>query len=156
MIRITQEETVNYRKLDVEQDLYASMHKAIAFTVEPFDDYWENVTYYGAGFKDPTGSPIKANWVYVLVNPGIADVCKIGFTTTSVSQRVHEINSATGVIHPWYPVFSFKCPNGRMLEEEVHEYLEDRGVRVNPKREGFSISSEDAIKIIQELGEKYL
>jgi hypothetical protein len=37
----------------------------------------------------------------------------------------------------------------------VHKYLENQGKRVNLKREGFEIDSIEAIKIIEQLGEKY-
>jgi hypothetical protein len=42
-----------------------------------------------------------------------------------------------------------------MLEREVHEELERLGARVNPKREGFYMSSNDARDIIEKLGKKY-
>ena len=71
------------------------------------------------------------------------------------SDRVKQINSATGVIVPWYPVFSYKCPNGRMLERDIHEHLEMIGVRVNPNREGFIIDTDSARTIIEDLGKKY-
>lgn len=155
MIRIQLNETGSYRKLDPEKDFRYGMQQAVAFTLDPYDGIWQNVSYYGEGIRDSTGSILFPHWVYVLVNPGIVGVCKIGFTTTTVTQRVREINSATGVISPWVPVYSYKCPNGPMLEADVHGYLEDRGIRINPKREGFLIKSEEAIKIIEELGEKY-
>jgi hypothetical protein len=75
-------------------------------------------------------------------------------TTTSVNQRIKEINSATGVITPWFSVFKYKCINSRVLERAVHEHLERLGYRVNPKREGFEISSKDAINVIKEMGER--
>jgi len=43
-----------------------------------------------------------------------------------------------------------------MLEQEIHQYLDDRGVRISRRREGFEITSEKAIEVIKELGEKYL
>jgi hypothetical protein len=74
-------------------------------------------------------------------------------TTTSVNQRVKEINSATGVITPWIPIYKYKCLNSRILEQAVHERLELMGYRVNPRREGFEIKSADAVKVIEELGQ---
>ena len=156
MIRITQEESVNYRRLTPQIDFRYNMRGAVAFTLEPIDEYWESVEYYGPGLIDPTGSALRPQWVYVLVNPSIPGVCKIGYTTTSVTQRVAELTAQTASIKPWYSVFSFKCPDGRALETEIHDRLESLGLRVNQKREGFTIKSEDAINIIKELGEKYL
>lgn len=155
MLRISEEELSNYRELDTVKDLKFSMHKVVGFALSPIDGYWENVTYYGEGFKDPTDSSIKSNWVYVMVNPSMPGIVKIGYTTTSIPQRVKELNAQTSSITPWYPTFSYKCPNGRMLEEEVHTYLENRGLRVNDKREGFTVTTEEAATLIRELGQKY-
>jgi hypothetical protein len=156
MIRIQPKDINKYRPLDPEKDFRYNMHAAVGFTLERFDDYYESISYYGNAYVDPTNTPHKSHYVYVLVNPGIPGICKIGFTTTNVQQRCKEINSSTGVITPWLPVYSFAVGNGPMLEKEVHQYLGDKGIRINPRREGFSISSQEAIRIIKELGEKYL
>jgi hypothetical protein len=42
-----------------------------------------------------------------------------------------------------------------MLEQEVHDHLEDIGVRVNPNREGFIIDTDSARNIIENIGKKY-
>jgi hypothetical protein len=158
MKQLSHDEAKKYRMLDTEQDLYRSMHHAVAYTLTPVPDSpgWEEITYYGHALLDPTDAIKKPEYVYVLVNPSVPGICKIGFTTTTVYQRVSEINNATGVITPWYPVFSYKCPDGRMLERDIHEYLAMRGTRVNPNREGFQISSDDARVIIEKLGKNYI
>jgi hypothetical protein len=84
--------------------------------------------------------------------PGIV---KIVHTTRTVHDRLREINAAPGVIFPWEIRFTYKCPNGRMLEEEVHSHLQDMGLRPNKRREGFTIDVTDAIKIVEDLGKKY-
>lgn len=156
MKKITPEEAQYYVKLD-KPDPY-KMKKAVAYTFTPSKDPgfegWEDVTYYGEGILDPTLSIKKPEWVYVLVNKSIPGICKIGMTTNTVDERVKEINQATGVITPWFPVFKYKCINSRLLEKAVHDHLETRGYRVNPRREGFEIPSSVAIQIIEELGEK--
>lgn len=156
MKHITPEEAHYYVKLD-KPDPY-KMRKAVAYTLtpcnEPGFEGWEDVTYYGEGILDPTLSIRKPEWVYVLVNKSIPGICKIGMTTTSVTQRVREINYATGVITPWFPVFKYKCINSKILEKAVHEHLEKLGYRVNPKREGFEIPSNVAIEVVKQFGEK--
>jgi hypothetical protein len=155
MKRITEEETSKYIK--IESGDPSCCRKAVAFTFTPSQDPgfegWDDVTYYQEGIMDPSDSVKRSEFVYVLVNKGVPGICKIGMTTTSVNQRVKEINSATGVITPWFPVFKYKCLNSRILEQAVHQRLELMGYRVNPKREGFEIKSNDAIKLIQELGQ---
>lgn len=157
MVRLTIEEAKSYRKLSTEN--IPSLSQAVAFTLTPCEEEgmegWEDVTYYGASIYDPSGAIKKPEWVYVLVNSGMPGICKIGMTSTSVYQRVNEINSATGVITPWYPVYSYTCVNSYYLEQEIHKYLEDRGHRINPNREGFNIDSNTAISIIESLGKKY-
>ena len=150
MIRITQDQTKDYLLLQEGET-----HRAVAFTLTPVGDGWEEVRYYGESLYDPSGAIRKPEWVYILVNRDIPGVCKIGMTTTSVEQRTKEINSATGVISPWYPVFKYKCVRSYYLEQDVHKYLQDRGYRVNPNREGFYIDSNTAKSIIQDLGKRY-
>ena len=156
MKRITQEETKRY--IRIESGDPSCCKKAVAFTLTPSQDLgfegWDDVTYYQEGIMDPTDSVQKPEYVYVLVNVGIPGICKIGMTTTSVSQRVKEINSATGVITPWISVYKYKCLNSRILEQAVHQKLEAMGYRVNPKREGFEIKSLEAVRVIEELGSR--
>lgn len=154
MKRIEIDETHFYIELDPNQP-YIS-RKAVAYTLSPVpgEPGWEEITYYGEGILDPTMSIQKPEWVYVLVNKSMPGICKIGMTTTSVPQRVKEINQATGVITPWMAIYKYKCINSRVLEQAVHEHLEKLGYRVNPKREGFEIPSSMAIDVIKELGEK--
>lgn len=153
--RLLQEETQFYRKLNPEDDFAVNMNQAVAFTLSPIDEKWDKVDYYGEAWLDPTNGIYKPHYVYVLVNPSIPGICKIGYTRKTVYERCTQINAATGVITPWYPVFVYKCPSGPLLEKEIHKYLEKQGKRVNFKREGFEIESIEAIKIIEEIGEKY-
>lgn len=154
MKRISVQEAHKYRKLN-SGDFRYGMYQAIAFTLSPSDGNFENVTYYGEAWIDPSSGVKNPHWIYVLVNPSMSGICKIGYTTTSVYQRVREINASTGVLTPYYPVFSYKCGNGKLLEQEIHNELERMGYRINNKREGFEISSDLAAKIIESIGEKY-
>ena len=156
MKRLTHDEAKKYRPLSSSEMRY-SMRRAIAYTLTPIpnDPGWEEITYYGAAWVDPTNTPQHPHYIYVLVNPSIPGICKIGFTTTTVYDRVKQINSATGVITPWYVVFTYKCPDGRSLEQDIHAYLEEIGVRVNPNREGFVLDTDTARNIIENIGKKY-
>lgn len=129
--------------------------RAVGFTLTPLKDGWEQVNYYGEAIFDPSGGIRKPEWVYILVNKDIPGICKIGMTTTSVEQRTREINSATGVISPWFPVYRYKCVNSYYLEQDVHTYLEEKGYRVSPNREGFYIDSKTAMEVIEVLGRQY-
>jgi len=163
MKRITEEEVKSYRVLTHEYISRYGMRQVTAFTLTPIPDEpgWEQVTYYGKRYIDPlmeinnNSNHKPPHYIYVLVNASIPGICKIGYTTTTVYNRVTQINKATGVIIPWDPVFSYKCLNGRALERDIHEELELMGIRVNPKREGFNIDVDSARAVIERLGKNY-
>ncbi len=156
---ITQEESTQYRLIDHEYIRRHGMSHITAYTLTPLPDEpgWEEITYYGKRFIDPVldDSPNRPHYIYILVNPSVPGICKIGYTTTTVYDRVKQINGATGVITPWDPIFSYKCSDGRALEREIHEELELMGVRVNNRREGFAIDTDSARAIVEKLGKKY-
>ena len=145
---VTPEESHYYIKLSHKQ-----YHKADAFTRIPDGDGWDSVHYLASAVLDPTGVVRASEYVYVLVNQSMPNMVKIGMTTTTPTQRAHEISRATGVATPWIPVFEFRCLRSDLLEAEVHEYLHAH--RVNKHREMFSIDSHTAQKVIEELGYKY-
>lgn len=153
---ITAEEEQYYIRLTGREWNWHS--KAVAVSYRPAADPeraregFEDVIYWAEGIMDPTLSAREPEWVYVLANKGIPGVCKIGMTTTSVSQRIREINAATGVVTPWFEIYKYKCINARVLEEAVHQKLEEAGYRISHNREGFAMRSDLAISVIEELG----
>lgn len=154
-MRIDKTETSLYRELNPSVDFKNNMKSAVAFCLFENEDGSEDIKYYGEAWIDPSYGITKPHYIYVLVNPSSPGIVKIGYTRGTVYERVKQINAATGVITPWYPVFTYKCPNGPIFEAEIHEKLGGLGYRINDKREGFSISSTDAIGIIELLGEKF-
>ena len=154
MRRLTIEESKWYRKLNTK--VPGELQKAVAYCLFPMGDGWEEVKYYAEPVVDPTGVVRQPEFVYVLVNRSYPGVCKIGMTTRSVRERVKEINSATGVITPWYEVYSFRCVKAMDLEQAIHLELESKGCRVNPNREGFDVTTHDAIEVIERLGKDYI
>jgi len=149
----TEEEASKLRKIEEDQLSYVD---AIGYTLSPPDNEgFETVTYYGKSLYDIIGSIRDPDWIYVLANRSIPGILKIGFTTLSVHKRVSQINAATGVIVPWFPVFTYRCASGRFLEHEIHKFLQGYGFRVNPAREGFYIDVDTAIHVIRSIGEQY-
>ena len=156
MKRLTVEQSANYRKLDIKKDFKYNMDSAVGYTLTDSQHKgFEDVVYFAEAYKDPTGSLYPNQYVYVMVNESVPNVVKIGYTRLSVEERARQLSSASGCITPWFPVFKFKAGNAYTLEQEVHQYLEARGVRLNHKREGFVMKSEEAVEIIKELGKKY-
>jgi hypothetical protein len=114
---------------------------------------WMDVVYLTDPIIDPTGVMRSPEWIYVLVNKSMPGMVKIGLTTTSVDQRVKEINGAIGVPTPWIDVFKFKCYGSKYLEREVHQYL--AAYRVASNREMFAVTTMHAQEVIEKLGDPY-
>lgn len=153
LTRFTPEEAKLHRRIyDHELDYV----EAIGFTLLPSEqEGFEDVVYYGHSLKGVVHSNKKPEWIYILSNKHMPGILKIGFTRTSVNQRVGEINASTGVVYPWFPVFAYKCANGFQLEQEIHRYLSGLGIRINDAREGFEIEIDEAIEIVENIGSRY-
>jgi len=118
---------------------------------------WEDVTYYTNRLRSltiPKGIT-GCQYIYVLTNSSMPGLCKIGFTQNTPSQRVKQINSATGVAEDFKVEYQYPCFNAHALEGEIHAYLERNGFRVNKKKEFFNISLDQAVSVIDRIGEPY-
>lgn len=151
-VKITPEQAHYYKPI-----LNGDLAKAVAFTLTPSNELgyegWEDITYYQDSPFAQDGSLTPTEFVYVLVNSSCPGMVKIGMTVRDVETRAKEISGATGVPTPWVPIYSFKCFNSYKLEQELHVHLD--AVRVNENREMFYMKSIDAIRIVEQLGEKY-
>lgn len=124
------------------------------FTLTPKGDGWDAVTYYSSiprDFYRNINNSANNGFVYVLHKPSQPGVTKIGMTDRTVEERAKEINSATGVIIPWEIGFQFPCQNALALEKEIHNHFSARNIT----KEGFSVTLEEAMEVINELGTKY-
>jgi hypothetical protein len=144
--------------IKVTDDLTGS--EAVYFTLTPdpvFGDDWDKVTYYTNRPKHitiPKGAS-GCQWVYVLTNPTMPGLCKIGFTKNKPSERVKQISSATGVALDFVVEWAFPCFNAHDVEKQIHKYLEDNGFRVNKSKEFFNITVDEAKAVVEKLGEPY-
>ena len=157
--RITEEYAQGLIKVD--DDLTDA--PAVYFTITPSTDPqmnaegYEDVTYYTNRPKKiqiPKGM-VGSQWVYVLTNPTMPGLCKIGFTKNKPSERVKQINSGTGVAMDFVVEWAFPCFNAHDVEKQVHKYLEDSGFRVNKNKEFFNVSVNEARAIVERIGEPY-
>lgn len=154
MKKITEEEAQQF--ITCNDDYYG--RDAEYYTLLPdkkLGNGWEEVTYYTAKRKaeylDKTGE--GNSWVYILSNPTIPDLYKIGYTKDTPENRAKEISKATGVPSQFVVEWAFKCFDGENLEYEVHKYLEK--YRENNRREFFKITLEEAKEAIKFLGKNY-
>ena len=136
---------------------------AVYFTITPSSnpqmaaEGYEDVTYYTNRPKKiqiPKGM-VGSQWVYVLTNPTMPGLCKIGFTKNKPSERVKQINSGTGVAMDFVVEWAFPCFNAHDVEQQVHKYLEDNGFRVNKNKEFFNVSVNEAKAVVERIGEPY-
>lgn len=86
-----------------------------------------------------------AGYVYVLSNPEMPGLLKIGQTTRSVTERVVELNSATGVPCPFVVEAWFESIDPPSHESSIHSQLS--ACRL-PNREFFRVSLAEAARAI--------
>lgn len=77
-------------------------------------------------------------WVYILSNPVMPGILKIGFTKGDPSDRCEALSSATGVPVPFEIEDGLYCLEASRVEAVTHGLLKD--CRINPRREYFKCS----------------
>jgi len=89
-----------------------------------------------------------AGWVYILSTRESPKILKIGRTDRSVSERVREINSATGILVPWAARRTYRVRNASEAEAEIHRRLGE--YRIRKDREFFEVPIGRAVEIIND------
>jgi hypothetical protein len=87
----------------------------------------------------------KKGFIYILINPSLKNLLKIGMTTRSPEERAKEL-STTGIPTPFFVAFSEEVSDCQIIEKEIHLQLEN--FRYSKNREFFEIPLTQAIKII--------
>ena len=77
-----------------------------------------------------------ASIVYVLTNESMPDLVKIGMTTTSIEQRIRELDT-TSVPLPFQCYYAAEVENAAFVERQIHIGLGD--FRIRESREFFKI-----------------
>ncbi|WP_249594314.1 GIY-YIG nuclease family protein [Peribacillus frigoritolerans] len=94
-------------------------------------------------------------YIYVLINPSLEGLVKIGKTTRDPLTRVNELSSATGIPTPFTLVYKEMFSDCTKAENMIHRVLEERGHRVSSNREFFNIPVYEVISLIQEIKSQY-
>lgn len=81
--------------------------------------------------------------IYILTNPVMPGLVKIGCTTGPVEDRVKDLSSATGVPVAFACHFAARVSNMLAKEKLLHQLFDDH--RINPKREFFKIAPEKVV-----------
>jgi len=87
-----------------------------------------------------------SGYLYILTNPSMPGLVKIGITTRSISDRVSELDSATGVPGKFTVEAYFESSDPAMHERSVHSSL--AAVRIKGK-EFFRVRLDDAINVVR-------
>lgn len=85
--------------------------------------------------------------VYVLSNPSIQGLVKIGFTMNTVEGRVKELSSATGIPTDFEIEYQVECRDPENIEKLVHSFLQNK--RHNERREFFCVSAIEAAQAVR-------
>lgn len=83
-------------------------------------------------------------YVYILSNPKMPGLLKIGCTTREVDERVEELNSAAGVPTPFTVEAYFSSPEPEKHESEIHARLGGRRIK---GREFFEVGLIEVVQI---------
>jgi len=87
-----------------------------------------------------------AEIVYLLTNPVMPDLVKIG-RTTNLEERLRSLSTHSGVPVPFEVFYACEVADSVKVERQIHEGFGDH--RVNPKREFFRINPERILAILK-------
>lgn len=90
---------------------------------------------------------VEVGILYVLTNPFMPDLVKIGCTNGNVEDRIISLSSATGVPVAFQCHFAARVSNMAAKERTLHQLFAD--VRVNQRREFFKVDPEKVVLAIQ-------
>lgn len=93
-------------------------------------------------------------YVYILSNPGMPGLLKIGMTRFDPTRRVQELSSATGVPTPFQLVYYREFHDCVAAELEMHSIFATKGLRYNDQREFFSVDTVEAINTLLSLDDE--
>jgi len=91
---------------------------------------------------------MNEGYIYVLINPSMEDVVKIGKTERDPKNRAAELSSVSGVPEKFIVVYQEFFEDCTVAEIYIHEQLEAKGYRISKNREFFEAPINEIIKII--------
>jgi TPR repeat protein len=89
-----------------------------------------------------------AGYVYILINPSLNGIVKIGKTQNNPEERAKELSSATGVPTPFFVAYSSYFTDCTAAEIFVHTRLANN--RLAQNKEFFQVSVQQAIEAVRE------
>lgn len=97
---------------------------------------------------DETNAQQDLQTVYVLTNPAMPGIVKIGMTRASdAGERIAALGSSTAVPLPFDCVYACNVPDARKVEQALH--LAFAPDRINPSREFFRTKASQVVAILE-------
>lgn len=91
---------------------------------------------------------MPAGYIYILSNPVMPNLVKVGMTTRPPSERVAELSGATGVPSPFMLVYQQPVQDCYAAEAWVHSRLDSMGLRHSSRREFFSGPLHEIVQVV--------
>ena len=126
---------------------------AAYYTVDQDADGWDIITYYTAKRRGIYHGQEADEMVYVLSNPAMPGLYKIGHTKSDASDRATQISRGTGVPQDFQVEWCYRCFKAERIERETHRYF--KAQRVNQRKEFFRVELDVIQAAIQRIAAKY-
>jgi hypothetical protein len=94
-------------------------------------------------------------YIYILINPSIAGLVKIGKTTRDPEERARELSQATGVATPFTVAYTVAFADCDLAERSFHSVLELNGFRLTSSREFFQVPLQRAIDLLLDVKQRF-
>ena len=122
----------------------------------PASEGWDDVKYFTKRTKrNIPNSGEGKDIVYIMSNPSLQGMVKIGYTSKEIEVRRGILSKATGIPTPFKVEYIYRLQGrGMELEREIHSYLKE--FRLNNEREFFEIDIKQAIEAIQKIGKNFI
>lgn len=102
--------------------------------------------------KSDLGKTMNQGYVYILSNPSLPGLVKIGQTSRSPEERARELSKNTSIPENFVVEFEI-CTSDRVeLEKDAHRQLSS--YRVNARREFFRVEIEKAAQLLRQAAEQ--
>ena len=90
-----------------------------------------------------------SEFIYILENPSLPGLVKIGRTEREVVERVKELSSATGVPTEFTVYREYAVEDATTAERNIHTHLAQ--YRISGNREFFKLSADEAASALEEM-----
>jgi len=89
-----------------------------------------------------------SGYIYVLSNPSMKDLLKIGLSMRSVQERIAELSSATGVPTPFELEAYFVSSDPEAHEQQIHAALAEHRVK---GKEFFDVPLSKVLRVVESI-----